>query len=101
MENQKTICDWAIRTFGYPSSPRAVFVKLHEEYLELQDCFRDGDGGTWPTENAIEECADIYIMLVQLCNVLGYDLHEHVDNKMEVNRSRQWNNFGDGTGKHM
>jgi len=40
-------------------------------------------------------------MLYQVASAFGFDLHEQVDHKMKINRSRTWDVKGDGTGQHI
>jgi hypothetical protein len=47
------------------------------------------------------EAADVVILLHRLAGLLGHELHELVDAKMEINRARRWKSAGDGTGGHV
>lgn len=100
-ETQESICEWAYETFGIPDSINPIVEKLMEEVDELGNDTLVYKSDNTESKVAIAfECADIYIMLVQLCNKLGFDLHKVVDEKMEINRMRSWRIHGDGTGKH-
>lgn len=102
VENQYTISEWAIKTFGYPKSFSVLIDKLVEEVNELKSIrMREYGDVDAQFEDLMEECADIYIVLVQICNYIGFDLHECVDDKMSINRLREWKVFGDGTGHHI
>lgn len=50
---------------------------------------------------AVEECADIDIMLVQVASALEANLGEARDRKMAVNRRRVWRAEADGTMQHV
>lgn len=47
------------------------------------------------------EVADVTIVLYTLAHGLGFNIHDHVNRKMAVNRSRTWVAHGDGTGHHV
>lgn len=99
MENQKTICDWADKTFGFPKSLSVSVNRMLEEVEELKAI--DYKADEIDLEKVADECADIYITLVRIVDTIGYDLHSCVNHKMQINRVRKWSSNGDGTGKHM
>lgn len=79
-ENQKTICEWAKDVFGDKSNNIDVYKeKLKEEINEF-----------FLSQNP-DELADIYIVTVQLANILNSDLQTLVNDKMKINRERKWN----------
>jgi hypothetical protein len=47
------------------------------------------------------EAADVLIVLYGVAGMRGFDLHAEVDRKMAINRGRQWEARGDGTGYHV
>ena len=102
MENQKSISEWAISTFGEPENGFVLMEKLKEELYELaariniyvNDPLRVNFRGV------ADEIADIVIMAYQICNRYGLDLHEVIDQKMAVNRKRKWDIIEPGIGKH-
>lgn len=99
IENQRTITDWAIKTFGYPTHGSVLIDRLVKEVEELRAIkYWDSDD---ELDRLIMECADIYIILVQITDCFGFDLHSCVDHKMMINRSRKWISFGNGTGQHI
>lgn len=65
--------------------PMNTAIKLAEEVSELQHSIyvNDGDAG--------QELADILILLVDVSFLLGVDLADEFNKKMEVNRKREWN----------
>jgi len=90
VENQKTINEWQLATFGPPelSNPARVSVRANKEMSELlTECV-----ATYAhPDKIVEEAADVYIVLLRLAAVVGRDLHEAVDKKMGVNRNeREW-----------
>lgn len=94
IENQKTISEWAEKTFGHPTRERSI-NRMLEEVTELAVCDRED------FNKVSDECADILITLYQVANTFGFDLHVCVDHKMEINRARKWKIAGDGTGQHI
>lgn len=66
-----------------------VVKKLHEEIGELQERPLDA----W-------EVADVMILLVDLCDIAGFDLAKLVKHKMDINRKRSWTKV-DGILKHV
>lgn len=99
VETQRTISDWAVDTFGYPKSLEVIRGRLLKEVkeLELIDIWDDSKA----INKIADECADIYIVLVQVMATIGYDLHICVDRKMQINRNREWKLHGDGTAQHI
>ena len=98
METQKTISDWATETFGYPKSVYIIIGRMIQEVRELEVVY-----SRMQIDNAkiADECADIYIVMCQVINTMGYNLHSCVDHKMEINRARKWTVNEDGTGQHI
>ena len=94
-ETQESICKWADETFGAPEM-KALWSKLEEEFDEMRSEFRQGD-----FDACAKECADVYVLLVQWAGYLGYDLHDLVDAKMEVNRKRKWDVRPGGVAQHV
>lgn len=66
-----------------------VIKKLHEEIDELKERPLDG----W-------EVADVMILLLDLCDMAGFDIAKLVKHKMDTNRKRQWQTV-DGILKHV
>lgn len=66
-----------------------VIKKLNEEIAELQERPLDG----W-------EIADVLILLLDLCDMAGFDPAKLVKHKMDTNRKRQWQTV-DGLLKHV
>lgn len=109
-ETQKTISEWATKTFGYPTVRRSLERMLEEvEEIEQLVTYSSEDNKVHCSEQYLEkihesiadECADMHITMCQVMNVMGYDLHSCVDHKMEINRARKWKLNEDGTGQHI
>lgn len=96
-ETQRTISDWGVRTFGSPISGTVILERLYQEMLELRNTdYLSNDG----FHKISDECADVLILLYQVADLFGFDLHACVDHKMEINRARKWKLNGDGTAQH-
>lgn len=82
------IVDWADEVFP-ERTPEGTVNKLLEELNEL----RDNPLDAW-------EMADVFILLLDLCDMLGFDLAKITTHKMAVNKSRKWH-IEDGVFKHV
>ncbi|HEY8310313.1 MAG TPA: dATP/dGTP pyrophosphohydrolase domain-containing protein [Gemmatimonadaceae bacterium] len=81
---QQKIGEWSRRTFPQ-STIDSTIRHLWTEMVELDRAFTSGKD-----ENCREEVADLFILLVQLCNRAGIDLQQAVRQKHEENLNRQW-----------
>ena len=119
-ESQKSVGSWIEETFpgGDPKSPRKA-IRALEEMLEL--CLVCGANTKMVydavykvmQDNKIKykserdpdkipiEAADVLIVLYGLAHLTGFDIHDEVNKKMAINRSRKWKANGDGTGYHI
>lgn len=95
-ETQTTISTWATETFGDAGSNFLVAARANVEMAELLR----GLGANDNDPKALEECADVLIVLFRLADRMGGDLLAEVNRKMAINRKRQWVLRGDGTGDH-
>lgn len=98
-ETQKTISEWATTTFGYPKLPQIIIDRLCVEVIELRNIDYSKDVDSF--DKVSDECADILIVLYQIANIFGFNIHACVDHKMQINRDRKWKIVGDGTGQHI
>lgn len=96
-ETQKTISEWATQTFGVPENLDPIVDRFLEEVDELAS----STASVLTLEELQSECADCLIVLYQVAQTGGFDLHEAVNNKMQINRSRKWDTKGDGVGQHI
>ena len=95
-ESQASISVWATETFGDASSNARVAARANEEMAELLLHLTADDR----SPAAIEEAADIVIILYRLADRMGKDLLAEVDRKMAINRKREWNVTSCGHGYH-
>jgi NTP pyrophosphatase (non-canonical NTP hydrolase) len=95
-ETQESICQWADDTFGPVKSTVRVAIRSNEEMSELLRALSADDD-----LKALEEVADVVIVLYRVAEMLGGNLHVEVDRKMAINRARRWNLTGDGHGYHV
>lgn len=95
-ETSHTIREWGDATFGDVRDLTALVARARGEMDELEQALREGDHA-----EAGREAADVAILLHRLVGILGMDLSEQIDAKMQVNRARKWKAVGDGTGGHV
>jgi len=95
-ETQRTMCDWAQKTFGPVRDPKALLSRALLEMEELGQAIDDDD-----VVEIGKEAADVMILLYRLVDQFGLDLDQEVGAKMAINRSRNWVSKGDGTGSHV
>jgi len=75
------------------ATPEGLIHHLEEELMELQQ-----DAGT---TLEIMECADMVILLKGYAHLRGFDLDKAVDDKMDINVEREWQNpDNDGVVRH-
>jgi len=99
-ETQKTISDWARKTFGDPKI-EPLYEKFCVEVVELQEALAKSKSGEFELTDIRQELADCHILLVQIADYFGQNLNQCVDEKMNANRDRTWKISGDGTGQHI
>lgn len=97
IETQETISLWANQVFGPAGSNARVAARANEEMAELLRALTADDNHP----KAKEELADIVIVLYRLAWRLGINLHDEIDRKMAVNRTRTWSKDGTGHGYHV
>ncbi len=98
IENQEQIAKWADQTFGRATSLARVGARANEEMAEL---LRALTAATPDQSKAVEEAADVVIILFRLADLCGEDLLARVDSKMRTNRARKWSLSNDGHGYHV
>jgi NTP pyrophosphatase (non-canonical NTP hydrolase) len=98
LETQQTISKWANETFGPVGSNQRVAIRANEEMAELLRTLSIDDNDA---EKAIEEVADIFIVLYRLVDRMGGDVHAAIDKKMMINRQRRWHLDGSGCERHI
>lgn len=97
-ETQRTISDWAVKTFGNSKSVEIVIKRMLKECYELQELL---DSKKWTEEQLADELADIFICGYRAFDALGFKANACIDHKMQINRARKWKMNGDGTGQHI
>ena len=102
-ETQETVAAWRRVTFGDKQDPATVAARLLGEAAELASLFSLGpDESAEATllDQVRHECADVLVFLWGLADVMGFDLQAAANEKMAVNRKRQWRTDGKGGGQH-
>jgi len=78
LQFQREVSEWAKATFPN-QTPSSKLAHMREEFAELVADPTDG-----------EEMADIFILLLNLADMHGFDLMEQARAKMAKNRARKW-----------
>lgn len=101
---QNSIAQWARNTFGRPD-PKRIGTRMNVEVAELLIALDNLPPAGFDREEAINrigmECADVFIMLVQIPAALGTDLESLVAEKMKINRTRTWGRDDSGMTQHV
>ncbi len=95
-ETQKSIAQWAETTFGTASDHTSLIDRTLIEIEELRSAVKSGS-----KTDTSNELADVLIILYRLAELNNIDLTHAINHKMAINRSRRWEQAGDGTGKHI
>lgn len=96
-ENQTTIGLWAEQTFGPAKSNMVIAARANREMGELLSALAADD----QHPGALEEIADVVIVLSRIVHRMGGDLQDEIDRTMAINRARKWHVNADGTGEHI
>ena len=86
---QNEIANWGDKTFHHDDvagSLNGCIRHLKMEVEELDEAVRYRG----LSNDAADECADIFILLCSICRLLNIDLLKAVIWKMGVNRKRRW-----------
>lgn len=86
IETQDGIVSWANNTFGSSFSNLSIAARACQEMGELLMCLAADDDDC----HAVEECADIVIVLLRIADNHGMKLADAIDRKMAINRGRTW-----------
>lgn len=100
-ETQRSITNWANETFGAPSNVMVIYDRMMDELTELRWELLKNVGEADNTRAVGREVADVAIMLAQIAELSRVNLHTEVDDKMAINRKREWVTTGEGVGKHV
>jgi NTP pyrophosphatase (non-canonical NTP hydrolase) len=95
-ETQQSINQWALETFGVCKGLDIIADRYFDEVEELRGIVQ-----TRFMAKIEDELADNLIVLFQVASYLNINLLDAVNNKMVINRNRQWKLHGDGTGQHI
>lgn len=88
----KSIKEWQIeitklaKEKGFDWTPDDISImllRLHSEISEAGEALRDND-----INQLAEELADLFIRLVNTCEIIGIDLEKEVELKHKYNKSR-------------
>lgn len=96
-ETSQTIAQWGRETFGNAASVKAYAIRAQEELTELIEAIENGE----PDKDIALEAADVTILFHRITGTLGLELSNAVDEKMEINRKREWTPSGNGVGQHL
>ena len=82
---QEIVTEWAVsKGFSWtPEDVDTMLLRIHSEISEASESIRDKD-----TEGFAEELADVFIRLVNLCEVWNIDLEKQVIKKHNKNLDR-------------
>jgi 8-oxo-dGTP diphosphatase len=72
-----------------PQTPRNLAVSLAVEAAEILEHYQFQENARDQAELA-GELADVALYLLQLASVTGIDLEQAILNKIEVNKTREW-----------
>lgn len=95
-ETQRTISDWATKTFGHPT-PEVAIRRMLKEAKELESKLAEGAS----YDVLADEIADVFITGYKAMDTMGFNTYACIDHKMHINRGRRWKLNGDGTGQHI
>lgn len=94
-ETQESISQWAETTFG-PCSALSAATRANKEMSELLHKFAYGSD----LATKLDEVADVAICLYRVASMLGGNLSRAIDDKMTINRAREWTMTPGGHGQH-
>lgn len=93
---QRSIAKWADEAFGPVKNPLSTISRANKEMSELLMISHTSIN----KEEMVEECADVVICLYRFVDLIGGNLDNAIENKMEKNKKRKWNKDGYGHGQH-
>ena len=80
---------WYAADSKRPQTPRNLAISLSVEAAEILEHFQFQEDAKDPNELAAE-LADVALYLLQLASVTGIDLEQAILDKIEVNKTRKW-----------
>lgn len=72
-----------------PQTPRNLAISLAVEAAEILEHFQFRESAK-DQEELAGELADVALYLLQLASVAGIDLEQAILNKIEINKTRNW-----------
>ena len=72
-----------------PQTPRNLAISLAVEAAEILEHFQFQEHAR-ENEELAGELADVALYLLQLASVTGIDLEQAILNKIEINKTREW-----------
>lgn len=82
---------WFDENSKRPQTPRNLSISLALEAAEILEHFQWRDE-VKDNEELASELADVALYLLELASVTGIDLEEAMLKKLEVNKTREWDN---------
>jgi len=82
---------WYAENSKRPQTPRNLAISLALEAAEILEHFQWSEEVKGKDELA-SELADVSLYLLQLASVTGIDLERAILDKIEVNKTREWDN---------
>jgi NTP pyrophosphatase (non-canonical NTP hydrolase) len=80
---------WYAENSKRPQTPRNLAISLSVEAAEILEHFQFREN-VKNTEELAGELADVALYLLQLASVTGIDLEKAILNKIEINKTREW-----------
>jgi NTP pyrophosphatase (non-canonical NTP hydrolase) len=80
---------WYAADSKRPQTPRNLAISLSVEAAEILEHYQFQENARDPGELA-GELADVALYLMQLASVTGIDLEKAILDKIEVNKTREW-----------
>lgn len=80
---------WYAQDSKRPQTPRNLAISLSVEAAEILEHFQFRENAKDKGELAAE-LADVALYLLQLASVTGIDLEKAILDKIEINRTREW-----------
>ena len=80
---------WYTEDSKRPQTPRNLAISLSVEAAEILEHFQFRENAK-DMEELAGELADVALYLLQLASVTGIDLEKAILDKIEVNKTREW-----------
>ncbi len=80
---------WYEETSKRPQTPRNLSISLALEAAEILEHFQWGEE-IKDKEELASELADVTLYLLELASVTGIDLEQAMLKKLEINKTREW-----------